>query len=332
MEQMLLFDYQQLDSETRIVIQQRAGEIKTLMRRTTQDIIEIGQKLIEVKSRLPHGAFGGWLESEFSWTHETARRFMNVARQFPQIPTGLEFQAKALYLLAEPSTPEPARQEAIALAEAGERITDQTARAIVDGHKHPPANGFDASPAPEQSAPTGRQMKPKSSQVGDIYTAHGYDACQTPAYAADPILPYIKPGWKVWEPAVGEGLLKNALCEAGFPVVSSDILYGQNFFEYEPESWDCLITNPPYSIKYDWLKRCFSLGKPFALLLPVETIAAESGAVLFRKFGGLEVIFVTPRINFKMPNAGWSGNGAQFPTAWFTWKFGIGQSMTWVRR
>ena len=51
-----------LDLETRIVGRQRTGEIKTLMQRTAQDLIEIGQKLVEVKARLGHGRFGAWLQ------------------------------------------------------------------------------------------------------------------------------------------------------------------------------------------------------------------------------------------------------------------------------
>jgi hypothetical protein len=39
--------YASLDVKTRIVVQQRTSEIKTLLRQTAQDIIEIGQKMIE---------------------------------------------------------------------------------------------------------------------------------------------------------------------------------------------------------------------------------------------------------------------------------------------
>jgi hypothetical protein len=134
-EQMTLFDYDALDAETRSVVQQRTGEIRTLVRRAAQDIIDIGQKLIEVKERLGHGRFGAWLEAEFDWTQETARRFMNVALRFRDIPQIVEFAPSALYLLAESSTPEVARQEAIERAEAGEAITYTAAREIVSEHK-----------------------------------------------------------------------------------------------------------------------------------------------------------------------------------------------------
>ena len=74
--------YASLNVETCIVVQQRTSEIKTLMRRTAQDIIEIGQKLIEVKEKLGHGLFGAWLHTEFEWTQKTAERFVNVAQRF----------------------------------------------------------------------------------------------------------------------------------------------------------------------------------------------------------------------------------------------------------
>jgi hypothetical protein len=57
--------YASLNVETRIVVQQRTSEIKTLMRRSAQDIVDIGQKLIEVNDRLEHGFFLSWLRLEF---------------------------------------------------------------------------------------------------------------------------------------------------------------------------------------------------------------------------------------------------------------------------
>jgi hypothetical protein len=117
------FDYNALDPETRIVVQQRTSEIKSLMKRNAQDIVEIGQKLIEIKLRLGHGNWGDWLAGEFDWNQFTAERFMNVARTFGNNPQIVDFAPSALYLLAAPSTPEAVREEAIALAQAGETIT-----------------------------------------------------------------------------------------------------------------------------------------------------------------------------------------------------------------
>lgn len=135
------FDYSGLDPEARIVVQQRTGEIKSLMRRTASDIVEVGQKLIEVKDKLPHGEFGPWLAAEFEWTERTARRFMSVATAFKSDTVSvLNADARTLYLLASPSTPDEARDDALQQAQAGERITFDRAQAIVNTHR-PPAAG-----------------------------------------------------------------------------------------------------------------------------------------------------------------------------------------------
>lgn len=170
----------------------------------------------------------------------------------------------------------------------------------------------------------------KANREGDIYTPKGYDLCQTPAYALDPLLPYLTEFTTIWEPARGEGYLEAALYDAGFDVIPTDIQTGQNYFEFEPgRSWDCSVTNPPYSIKYKWIERCYELGKPFALLMPVETLGAKSAQRFFKEYG-LEIIFLDRRVNFKMPNKGWDSS-AQFPVAWFTWGLNIGEQMTFAK-
>lgn len=135
MSDLVPFDYGGLDAETRIVVQQRTGEIKTLLHRSAQDIKDIGQKLIEVKAKLGHGNFEDWLAAEFSMSDDTARNFMNVAKRLPEIPNGSVFDAKALYMLAAPSTPEAAREEALERAASGEKVTPGVAKAIVEAHK-----------------------------------------------------------------------------------------------------------------------------------------------------------------------------------------------------
>lgn len=172
-------------------------------------------------------------------------------------------------------------------------------------------------------------MKPKINRKGSLVGAKSMDQCQTPAYAIKPLLPYLKQYDVIWEPAAGEGYLIRALFDYGYQaVIASDV--EKNFFGWEPAYYTKHITNPPYSIKYPWLERCYELGRPFALLLPVETLGAARAQKLFDKYG-IEVIFLSSRINFKMPNKGWNGSSAQFPTAWFTWKFGVGKPISFAK-
>jgi hypothetical protein len=146
------------------------------------------------------------------------------------------------------------------------------------------------------------------------------DNCQTPGYALDPLMHYIQRHWAVWEPAFGEGYLVKGLNDRGIEhFIMSDISESLDFFTYEPQlPWDCIITNPPYSMKVQWLERCYSFQKPFALLLPVETLGVSAAQNMFAAYG-MQLILMNKRINFKMPRKGWTGSSAQFPTAWFTW-------------
>ena len=133
--------YAGLNVETRIVVQQRTSEIKTLMRRTAQDIVEIGQKLIDVKTQLGHGLFSAWLRIEFEWSRGTAENFMAVALRFQnQKFSDFDVAPSALYMLASPSTPESARKEAMDRAEQGERITYSVAQEIVAAHRVAPVS------------------------------------------------------------------------------------------------------------------------------------------------------------------------------------------------
>ena len=131
--QLTLFDYQELDSETRIVVQQKTDEIKTLMRRTAQDVFDIGQKLSEIKARLKHGHFGNWLKAEFEWSERTAQNFIRVYESFKSENfADLNFSQTALYVLA--AAPEEARLEAIELAKE-KAIPLAEVKKIAEKHK-----------------------------------------------------------------------------------------------------------------------------------------------------------------------------------------------------
>jgi len=131
-QQTLNFEYSILEAETRRVVQQPTNEIKMLMRRNSQDIIDIGQKLIEVKQHLGHGSFMNWLKSEFNWSISAATKFMQVAEQFKFLNfTNLNITASDLYLIAAPSTPKQVREEVLKRASNGENIGYTKAKTIV---------------------------------------------------------------------------------------------------------------------------------------------------------------------------------------------------------
>jgi hypothetical protein len=124
------FDYAELDGETSCFVQEQTEEIKALMKKTAEGIVNIGQKLIEVKERLGYGHYRQWIEAEFNWGKSTANSFENVARRFANVQNLDKFAPSALYELAAPSTPEIAKNEALTRADSGEFITYTTAKEI----------------------------------------------------------------------------------------------------------------------------------------------------------------------------------------------------------
>ena len=126
------FDYDSLEREARVLVQQQTSKIQSLMRRTAQNIIEIGHRLKEVKAQLGHGEFQSWLHSEFELSISAANKFMQVHEYFKNVNfTNLQIAPSALYLLAAPSTPSGARHEALRRASQGENITHSKAKTIV---------------------------------------------------------------------------------------------------------------------------------------------------------------------------------------------------------
>lgn len=157
------------------------------------------------------------------------------------------------------------------------------------------------------------------------------DLCQTPPYAVKPLMEYVLHTEYpvVWESCAGEGYLVRTLGQRGFSVVASDILTGQDYFEYEPNYYSIQITNPPYSLKYRWLARAYELGKPFALLMPSDTLFAKTAQDLFSKYG-FSMLLPNRRIDFKMPVKGWDSNST-FSTSWFCWHIkGMPDGVTFV--
>jgi len=153
------------------------------------------------------------------------------------------------------------------------------------------------------------------------------DDFQTPSIALNPLIPYLKREWIIWECAEGKGYLTQELRSKGFNAIGTDILTGRDFLIWEPGKYDCIVTNPPYSLKERFLYRCYQLGKPFALLLPLTTLETAKRQILFRKYG-VEIVLFDKRINFVTPSG--QGSGAWFAVAWFTNWLNIGQALTFV--
>jgi hypothetical protein len=138
------------------------------------------------------------------------------------------------------------------------------------------------------------------------------DECYTPKEAILPLLPFLDKDKIYYEATSGKSnSIVNVLADEGFDVVLS----GTRDFLDDPlfHYVDAIITNPPYSKKDAFIKRCYDLGKPFALLLPVSAIQGQKRGKWFSEYG-IELLVLNSRIDF-------TGKGApHFGVAWFCHK------------
>lgn len=127
------------------------------------------------------------------------------------------------------------------------------------------------------------------------------DEVYTPAYAVQPILKYIdrgnKPSYTIWCPFdTEESEFVKLIKQEGHKVIHSHIDEGKNFFYWEPEEvYDYIISNPPFSIKDEILKRLFELNHPYAMLLPIPTL---QGQKRFPYMKDCQALIFDKRINY----------------------------------
>lgn len=138
-----------------------------------------------------------------------------------------------------------------------------------------------------------------------------------PLYAVDPILKYIPKDKIIWCPFDEEwSAFYRRLKEEGYNVVRSSLKDGQDFFTYEPNKWDMIVSNPPFSSKDKVLERLYSFKKPFAILLPLNSLQGKTRFKFFTQ--GIQLLSFDSRISFHKPDSmDIVIKGSPFATAYF---------------
>lgn len=144
------------------------------------------------------------------------------------------------------------------------------------------------------------------------------DEMYTPFYCIEPLLKYIDKNKTIWCPFDKEWSAHVvALQNNGNKVIYTHIDNGQDFFTYEPENtYDIIISNPPFSKKDKIIKRLYELDKPFAILLPMNSLQGKERFKYFKH--GIQLLCFDQRIGFHNPdNMDKPVEGVPFASAYF---------------
>lgn len=114
----------------------------------------------------------------------------------------------------------------------------------------------------------------------------------------------------IYDPCCGTKVIGNVLRRSSFghiPIIETDLYTipdaNIDFLKADNndirECCSCIMTNPPYgnNNKTKFLKKCYEIGLPFMLLLPVQSLNTPARISMFQNFG-ITIMYLSPDPRF----------------------------------
>ena len=157
------------------------------------------------------------------------------------------------------------------------------------------------------------------SSANILFSQGKNDECYTPKNGVIPILKYIPKDAIVWCPFdTKESHFVKEIAKQN-RVVFSHIGDGKDFYTYEPEAWDVMVSNPPFTNKRKIFERALSFNKPFALMMSNTWLNDSAPKQLFAN-KDLQMLMFDKRIKFNSPD-GRPNDKVTFSTSYYCWNF-----------
>lgn len=150
-----------------------------------------------------------------------------------------------------------------------------------------------------------------------LYSKGKNDECHTPRYGVKPILEFAEKFKDkiIWCPFDKENSeFVKILKENNYNVIFSHIDDGKDFYSYEPENWDVIISNPPFTKKRNIFERALYFNKPFALIMSNTWLNDSDPKQLFKE-KDLQLLMFEQRIKYN------DFNKITFSSSYFCWNF-----------
>ena len=134
-------------------------------------------------------------------------------------------------------------------------------------------------------------------------TSNTSDDYETPTYIWNLILKHIPKDKIIYEPFYLNGRSGDYIKSQGYDCIHEDT----NFFTNE-YTYDIIISNPPFSKRKEIFEKLKEINKPFALIVPLQTLTNVYFKSLFNE--NVQIIIPNNRIGF-IKNDVWT-RGADF--------------------
>lgn len=151
--------------------------------------------------------------------------------------------------------------------------------------------------------------------IGGLGNRRERDFYPTPPDVTQALIDYLKiPRDKlIWECACGDGDMVEVFQQNGYKCIGTDIKDGYDFLTHSVDC-DWIITNPPFNLSEQFIKRAIDLKKPFAFLLKSQYWHSKRRMKLFEICPPYAVLPLTWRPDF-------TGQGnSLMDMVWVVWK------------
>lgn len=135
----------------------------------------------------------------------------------------------------------------------------------------------------------------------------------------------------IWEPACGEGDMSKVFEEAGYPVISTDLIdrgYGEGGVDFlrqwKPRAPN-IVTNPPFKLAVQFINVALTLstGK-VAMLLRLAFLEGQRRKMMFERTPLARVYTFSRRVPMQRGRIARDGEGhGQLAFAWLVWEHGF---------
>lgn len=145
-----IFDYRDIDQETRRHLQDEAFAIRGDLTRIKTSAIEVGRRLLAVKPLLAR-RFGEWVPANCDFSARTAELFMSAAKfaEEHKVIAGKVSQT-SLFYLAAPKLNAHVRQYVIEAVEKGDAVSSAEIKALIRVEKMKAGASDEAAPQEEE--------------------------------------------------------------------------------------------------------------------------------------------------------------------------------------